>query len=254
MNKWSLNGKKALVTGGTRGIGAAIAEEFLSLGAEVCIVSRNHDDIERIVNSYREKGLKAYGFAADLSIPESRKELIDYIPEIWNELDILVNNTGINIRKKAQDFTDEEIDKIFETNLKSAVSLCRLSYPLLCKSGNASIVNISSVAGLVHIKTGVAYGMTKAALIQMTKNLGAEWAKDGIRVNSIAPWYIDTDLVKPVLTNQAYLNEVLSRTPAGRIGKPSEVSGLAAFLCMEQAAYITGQTIAVDGGFTIYGF
>jgi Tropinone reductase 1 len=144
--------------------------------------------------------------------------------------------------------------KIIETNLHSAFNLCKLTYPLLKKSGDACVVNISSVAGLTHIRTGAPYGMTKAALIQLTKNLAVEWAKDKIRVNGIAPWYIKTPLVEHLLENKEYTNDILIRTPMGRVGEPVEVADAVAFLCMPAASYITGQTIAVDVGFTVYGF
>ena len=113
---------------------------------------------------------------------------------------------------------------------------------------------ISSVAGLRHVKSGAPYGMTKAAMDQMSRNLAVEWAPDNIRVNSIAPWYIRTPLAAEVLKDPAYLQEVLDCTPSGRIGEPAEVAGIVAFLCMPLAGFITGQTIAVDGGFTINGF
>ena len=115
-------------------------------------------------------------------------------------------------------------------------------------------MNITSVAGLTHIKTGSPYGMSKAAIDQLTRNLAAEWASDNIRVNSVAPWYIDTPLVKELLKDKKYYDEVIKRTPMKRIGNTREVAALCAFLCMDEASYITGQTIAVDGGFTVFGF
>lgn len=122
------------------------------------------------------------------------------------------------------------------------------------KSDQGNVINISSVAGQKHLRTGSIYGMTKAAIIQLTKNLAAEWAEDGIRVNAVAPWYIKTPLAETVLMNKVYYNTVISRTPMKKIGKPEDVSAAVAFLCMPAADYITGQCISVDGGFTIYGF
>ncbi|MDZ7738650.1 MAG: SDR family oxidoreductase [Bacteroidales bacterium] len=169
-------------------------------------------------------------------------------------LDILVNNVGTNIRKKTAEYSDEELDHLLRTNMISAFSLSRDLYPLLRASGSASIVNISSVAGMTHVRTGSIYGMTKAAMNQLTRNLAGEWAADGIRVNAVAPWYINTALAKQVLKDDDYRNDVLSRTPMGRVGEIEEVASLVAYLCMPAASYITGQVIAVDGGFTIKGF
>jgi Tropinone reductase 1 len=130
----------------------------------------------------------------------------------------------------------------------------RLSFPFLKKAGGASIINIVSVAGLTHLKTGAPYAMSKAAEIQLTKNLAVEWAGEDIRVNSIAPWYIRTSLTEAVLNNRKYYNEVIGRTPMQRVGKPDEVAAVAAFLAMPASSYITGQCIAVDGGFMVNGF
>ena len=254
MCKWNLKGKKALITGGTKGIGLAIAEEFLSLDAEIFIVARNKNLIDEKINIWKEKGFSAFGSSKDLSKSEDRKSLVKEVEAKWGELNLLINNVGMNIRKKTIEFTAEEYEKILNTNLISAFELSRLFYPLLKKTGNANVVNLSSVAGLTHLRTGSPYAMTKAALVQLTKNLAVEWAEENIRANAIAPWYIDTPLVEHLMKNKEYYEEVINRTPMKRIGKPEEVASLAAYLCMDKASYITGQTIAVDGGFTIYGF
>ncbi len=254
MNHWRLENRKALVTGGTRGIGRAIAEEFARLGAEVLVVARDEDVLGQRVEEWQREGLEIDGIVADVTDPEDRLTIIDVARESWGQLDILVNNVGTNIRKAAVKYAADEIHQLFETNLFSAFELSRMAHILLLDGENSSIVNISSVAGLVHVRSGVIYGMTKAAMAQMTRNLAVEWAKDRIRVNCIAPWYIRTPLAEQVLQNEVYRNAVVHRTPLRRIGEPAEVAGLAAFLCMPLAAYITGQCICVDGGFTIHGF
>jgi len=253
-DKWSLTGKTALITGATRGIGKAIADEFVSLGASVYLVARNPADLEKLINSFDLGMDKVDGIVADISIPADRKKIFDNVISKWHKMNILVNNVGTNIRKKTVDYTDEEIEFIFQTNLKSAYDLSRRFYPLLAGSGNGSIINISSVAGLTSLKTGSVYGMTKAAMVQMTKNLACEWAGENIRVNAIAPWYIETPLAKQVLKDLDYLKPVLDRTPMKRIGTPEEVANATAFLAMNASSYISGQTLAVDGGFTVYGF
>ncbi len=254
MGKWNLEGKKALITGGTKGIGLAIAEEFMSLGAEIIVVARSKDLIDEKLNVWKIMGYKANGFSRDLSSQDDRIQLAKDVETVWDKFDFLINNVGTNIRKKTVDFTTEEYLKVLNTNMIASFELCRLFYAMLKKTKGASIVNMTSVAGLTHLRTGPPYGMSKAALDQLTRNLAVEWAEDKIRVNSIAPWYIDTPLVEHLMKDEKYYNAVIERTPMKRIGKPREVASLAAYLCMEESSYITGQIIAVDGGFTVNGF
>jgi len=254
MMKWNLNGKTALITGGTRGIGKAIAEEFVGLGASVFIVARDADVLNETILSFNADISVVDGLVADVSLSTDRLRIFEAIAKKWGRLDILVNNVGTNIRKKTLDYSEAEIQKIFNTNLFSSLELCRLMFPYLKKSEFASIVNLSSVAGITHLKTGIAYAMTKAAIIQMTKNLACEWANENIRVNAVAPWYIETPLAKQVLKDLDYLKSVLDRTPMKRIGKPAEVVSAVAFLAMPASSYITGQCLNVDGGFSVYGF
>jgi len=254
MDRWRLEGKKALVTGGTKGIGKAIAEELLSLGATVLVVARKEEELQSVVSTWKDQNLTAEGMVADMSKSVDREKVIAEIANNWGVLDILVNNVGTNIRKKAVEYSEKEYDQLLDTNLKSAFRMSQLAYPLLKKSRNGRVINISSVSGLKHLRTGVLYAMSKAAMIQFTKNLAVEWAPDNILVNCLAPWYIKTPLAEAVLQNPEYLKDVLDRTPLGRVGEPEEVATTAAFLCMPASSYITGQCLAVDGGFSVYGF
>ena len=252
MNKrWTLDGKTALVTGGTKGMGRAIVESFLSWGAEVFFVARNADDIARVESELKDHSKNCHGIQADVSRQADREEIVDFVNSQVQKLDILVNNVGTNIRKKTKDYTAEEFRLIMDTNFTSAFDLSKQLLPLLKASGKASVVFNSSVAGINHIRTGSVYGATKAAMIQLAKNLAVEWAEHGIRVNAVAPFYIKTPFVEQILANKEFLQEIQDRTPMKRVGEPQEVADLVTFLCMPAASYITGQSIAIDGGFTV---
>src|SRR5258706_4103228 len=246
---WSLQNKRAVVTGGTKGIGLAITKEFLELGAEVLVVARDTKNIQgRLKNS-----ANLFTMDGDVTDASFRKDLIRKISENWGKLDILVNNVGTNIRKKFTEYTEAEYRQLFETNLFSMTELTRLAFPFLKNSGNASIINIASVAGTLDVQSGPPYGMTKAAMIQLSRHLAAEWAQFNIRVNSVSPWYIETPLTESVLSQPDRLKKILTRTPMNRVGQPEEVASLVAFLAMDKASYITGQNIMVDGGMSVKG-
>ncbi len=231
-NRWTLHNKTALVTGGTKGIGLAVANELASFGARVITVARSNADIN-----------------ADMTIAEDRRRVFEGL----DRLDILVNNTGTNVRRKAIDYEHDEYVRVRETNMDSVFDLCRLAHPLLKASGDASVVNVSSIAAMRQLGTGIPYAMTKAALLALTRGLASEWAKDRIRVNAVAPWYIRTPLAEPVLNDPERLQKILATTPLGRIGEPEEVASVVAFLCMPAAGYVTGEVVTIDGGFAVAG-
>ena len=197
---------------------------------------------------------QVHALAADVSDDEDRRQILDWVEDHSDGLHILVNNAGGNVTKAATEYSEDEWRKIFETNLFSAFELSRYAHPLLARHASSSIVNVGSVSGLTHVRSGVVYGMTKAAMHQMTRNLAVEWAEDGIRVNAVAPWYIRTRRTSGPLSDPDYYEEVINRTPMRRIGEPEEVAAAVGFLCLPAASYVTGECIAVDGGFLRYGF
>ncbi|MFO8054000.1 MAG: glucose 1-dehydrogenase [Bacteroidales bacterium] len=253
--QWRLQNKRALITGATRGIGRAIADEFLNLGSEIFIVARTRKDLESYVAEKEAEGYKGriHFFVCDISKENYRRKLMMEIDRLWGRLDILINNAGINIRKPFEEYNTQEYDLIVKTNIRSVYHLCQLMVPMMNTERGHSIVNISSVAGSMHIKTGVVYAISKAAMNQLTKSLSVELAPR-IRVNAVAPWYTNTKMVQHLLEEGDYKQQVLERTPLGRIAEPCEIAGMVAFLCMPAASYITGQVIAVDGGFSVFGF
>ncbi|KAA3464263.1 tropinone reductase-like protein [Gossypium australe] len=254
-SRWFLDGMTALVTGGTRGIGHAIVEELAGLGASVYTCSRNGDELNKCLKEWESKGFLVNGSVCDASSEDQRLTLIDNVASVFNgKLNILVNNVGTNIRKPTVEYTAEVYSKLMSTNFESSYHFCQLAHPLLKASGKGSIVFISSVAGLTHIGSGSIYAPIKAAINQLTKNLACEWAKDNIRTNCVAPWYIRTSLVEDLLEKKEFMAKVISRTPLERIGEPEEVSSMVAYLCLPAASYITGQIVSVDGGFTVNGF
>lgn len=248
---WKLDNKKALITGGTKGIGRASVIEFLELGAEVLFTARNEEDTIAFEKELRNKGFKAHGIAADSAKKEDREKVRNWINKHWGRLDVLVNNAGINIRKKANDYSEEEFRKVLEINLIAPFEISRLLYPYLKESGKASIINIASSAAIQDVGTGTPYSMSKSGLLQQSRSLAVEWAKEGIRVNSVSPWFTKTPLTEGFLHNEEKMKSILNRTPLNRVAEAEEISSIISFLAMDKSSYITGQNIIADGGMSI---
>lgn len=247
---WNLKGQTAVITGGSKGIGRATVSEFLKLGAEVLYTGRNADDILKVEDEFSAEGHSVKGIVADVTVAEDRRKIFTWAENNWKAVTILVNNAGINIRKKALDFSEDEYRKVVETNLMSPFLLARELYPFLKKSGNGKIINVASAAATQDVGTGTPYAMAKAGLLQQTRSLAVEWARDDIRVNAVSPWYTRTPLTDTVLQGERK-EMILRRTPLHRIAEPEEIASVIAFLAMDKSSFITGQTIVVDGGMSV---
>ncbi|MDF1507788.1 glucose 1-dehydrogenase [Robertmurraya sp. DFI.2.37] len=250
-----LDEQKVIVTGAGRGIGRALAIGLAEAGADIALLSRTKEDLEETANYINDLGREALVVPTDVTKRENIIESLHHIVGKWGKVNVLINNAGMNIRSKALDVTDEEWQKIMDTNLKSTFMMSQEVGKLMKETNtDGKIISISSVAGTVALRTGVVYAATKAAMIQMTKVLAMEWGQYNIRVNSIGPWYFKTPLTEKLLADPEYLHEILSVTPLNRVGELQELVGPAVFLASEAGNYVTGQTIFVDGGMSIKGF
>ena len=250
--RWSLKGKKILVTGGSKGIGLAVVSEMLSLGAEVLSVARDEDNLKMSARPFIDLGLPLRMLAADTSSTSGMKAILTYIEEDLGGLDTVVSNVGMNIRKKALEYSPEEVALIFNTNLSSSYALVCACYPFL-KASSGSAIFVGSIAGMSAVPTGVPYGATKAALEQITRGLAQEWARDGIRVNNVAPGFIRTPLTTALHSNANFIRQLETQVMLKRFGEPEEIASLIAFLALPAASYITGQTFIADGGVSAVG-
>jgi NAD(P)-dependent dehydrogenase (short-subunit alcohol dehydrogenase family) len=252
---FQLDGKTAVVTGAGRGIGRALAIGLAEAGADVALLSRTEEDLKGTAAAIGDLGRQALVLPTDVTDRVQVHMAIGDVKSKWGKIDILVNNAGMNIRSKALDVTDDEWQTIMDTNLKSAFMMSQEAGKVMKEQeSGGKIINIASVAGQVALRTGVVYASTKAALMQMTKVLAMEWGQYGINVNAIGPWYFKTPLTEELLSDEAYVNDILAVTPLKRVGELPELVGPAVFLSSDAANYVTGQTLFVDGGMTIHGF
>jgi tropinone reductase I len=248
---FTLKNYKALITGGTKGIGKATVELFLESGATVFFTARNQKAIEDLENELSKKHKNVKGLVADVTSSKDIEKVKNYIETTWGKLDVLVNNAGTNLRKPTIEYSEEEYQFVVDTNIKAPFMMSKALYPLLQKSDYPSIINVASIAGLLDVRTGSPYGISKAGLLQLTRNLAVEWAEDNIRVNAVSPWFTETPLTEGLLKDASKISNVISRTPLKRIAQPSEMASVIAFLAMPAASYTTGQNIIVDGGMTV---
>ena len=249
---FDLSGQVAVITGSSRGIGRSIAESMARAGARVVISSRKADACEKVVAAIRDTGGEAIAVPCNISDPAQLKNLVDKTVEAWGGLNILVCNAAVNpYFGPMETMPEEAYDKIMNCNLKSSFLLSRMAGPLMAKAGGGSIIIVSSIGGHQGSDTLAVYGMAKAADFSLVKSLAIEWGPRGIRANCIAPGLIKTDLSRVLWENPKLLKNVEEGTPVRRIGQPDDIGGVAVFLASKAAAYLTGQTIVVDGGLTI---
>jgi 2-deoxy-D-gluconate 3-dehydrogenase len=251
MDMFDLTGKVAIVTGGNGGIGLGMARGLVAAGAGVVIAGRN---VAKGQAAAAELGGKAAFIAADVTRKADCVALVAQAVERFGRLDILINNAGIAIRKSPQDLQEAEWHAVMDTNMTSAFLCCQAAYPEMVKAGGGKVVNIGSVMSLMGAPHASAYAASKGAIVQFTRAIATAWAKDNIQANAVLPGWIDTELTVSAREQVAGLNEnVLTRTPAGRWGKPDDLSGIAVFLCSPASDFVTGAAIPCDGGYTIRG-
>ncbi|MFW5686831.1 MAG: 3-oxoacyl-ACP reductase FabG [Halanaerobium sp.] len=250
MDLFDLTGKKALVTGGSRGLGRAMAEALLEAGAEV-IITGVSDRVLETAAEMQENGYPVSGLSFDLSKREEiKKSFKEVMAEFEGRLDILVNNAGIQRRNKAENFSEKDWDDVLEVNLNSVFILSQLAAKEMLKNDGGKIINIASLLSFFGGYTVPAYAASKGGVAQLTKALANEWTAEGINVNAIAPGYMDTDMNTALVNNPERNELIMSRIPAGRWGKPEDMKGIVIFLASEASNYLSGAVIPVDGGYS----
>jgi NAD(P)-dependent dehydrogenase (short-subunit alcohol dehydrogenase family) len=247
----SLKGKVALVTGGGRGIGKAITKKFAEAGASVVIASRKMENLKATADELAGLPGKIVPMECHVGRGDQLVSLVQSIEKQLGPVDILVNNSATNIGQgPALEVTDEMLDKMIEVNIKAALRLIRLIVPKMIERKTGSIINIASIAGLRPQPGGLLYSFTKAGLIMMTRTWACEFGQKGVRVNAIAPGLIQTDFSEFFWKNEKYRAKLEATQPIGHIGLPDEIGFAALYLASDEASYVTGQVLVVDGGAT----
>lgn len=248
-NKYSLTGKVALITGGSRGIGRGIAAEFIHQGARVAITGTTE---ATLANAKAELGENCCMYVSDVTDKAGHPGLIERIEQEIGPLDILVNNAGRHGKKPSLECSNEEFSAILDTNLHSIFSLTKAVLPGMIERGSGSIINISSMAALFGLPQVSAYSSSKTALLGLTRTLTAEYSGHGLRFNCIAPGFIESKMFRDIMdADPAREQKILGRTPAKRVGTVREIGYAAAFLASDAAEFITGVCLPVDGGASI---
>lgn len=252
-NITDLSNKTAVVIGGTSGLGRAIALGLARSGANVVATGRREELVGEVCAEIENVGRKSLRQTVDVSSRESIDALRDAVIEKFGAVDILVNAAGRTAKNPTAEVSVGEWQAILDTNLNGTLRACQSFYEPLKKSGKGKIVNVASLASFVAFHEVAAYGASKAAVLALTKSLGCEWARDGVCVNALVPGVFPTELNEKLLNGTERGREILTRTPMKRFGRAEEIVGAAIFLASDAASFITGQSIAVDGGFLASG-
>jgi 2-deoxy-D-gluconate 3-dehydrogenase len=251
MTSFDLSGKVALVTGGNGGIGRGIALGLAGAGADVAIAARNADKTARVVAEIEALGRRALALSCDVQDTGQIRAAVEHTGEALGGLDILVNNAGIAGGGLPQLIEEQVWDDVLATNLKAAFLFSKHAHALFKQRGGGKVINIGSEYGTFGSGLVLPYAVSKGGINQLTKSLAISWAADRIQVNTIVPGWIRTDMTRAVEQNDAFRASIAQRTPAGRFGEPEELAGTAVFLASAASDFVTGQTIAVDGGYSI---
>jgi len=254
MNLFDLSGKVAIITGSTKGIGKAIAERMAEHGARVVISSRNQDACNEVAQGIRDKGGEAIAIACNINYKEQLENLAISTRDQLGPADILVCNAALNpYYGPIQEISDEAFDKVMHANIGSVHRLCQLVIPGMAERDGGSVIIVSSIGGIKGTDKLGAYAISKAADMQIARNLAVEWGPSNVRVNCIAPGLVRTDFAKALWENPETYAVTVKRYPLKRIGEPDEIAGAAIYLASASGSFTTGQTIVVDGGGTIAG-
>ncbi|MFD0715581.1 SDR family NAD(P)-dependent oxidoreductase [Paenibacillus sp. GCM10027626] len=257
MQMKELEGKVALITGAAQGIGEAIARRMLLAGAKVALSDMNEDAVRSTAARLRQElGLeddrRISADRTDVSVSAEVSAWVGHVGETWGRVDILVNNAGIQLNKASVDISDEEWQRVLGVNLNGVFYCAREAAKIMLRQKAGCIINISSIAAQYGLPRRLPYGVTKAGVSHLTRVLAAEWAPGGIRVNAIGPGYIDTEINRYAFSQGHIKREdIEAKIPMGMLGDPREIAEAALFLASARAGYVTGQTIFVDGGYTI---
>jgi NAD(P)-dependent dehydrogenase (short-subunit alcohol dehydrogenase family) len=241
------------VIGGSRGLGRGMATGLLNAGASVVVASRNAQAVEKAAKEMTEEtGSICKGIPLDVTSIEAIKEFIAKVDKEFGRIDILINSAGINVRKPALEFEEEDWDKVTDTQLKYVFFMDRYVGNYMVEHGiKGRIINVGSISSMVGLKNIVAYVTSKGGILQMTKALANEWAQYGITVNAIGPGYCFTEMTRPLLSKPGVKDKYEERIPMGRLGEPEDMATTAVYLASDASSYVTGQMIYVDGGWTI---